>query len=152
MHMLYHVPDIAQAARELRRVIRPGGTLLATSNADDHLGALIELFEGAAAACGVPPDTQTRLVRRFRLEDGAGLLGGAFAHIDRYDLTSQLVVPEAGPVLHYLDSIRATREAFLPAGVAWADLMAEAGRRVAATIAAEGAFRVRSHAGVLVCR
>lgn len=29
MHMLYHVPDMTEAARELRRVVRPGGTVLA---------------------------------------------------------------------------------------------------------------------------
>src|SRR4051794_16039448 len=33
MHMLYHVPDIPRAIAELRRVVRPGGTLLVSANA-----------------------------------------------------------------------------------------------------------------------
>jgi SAM-dependent methyltransferase len=37
MHMLYHVPDIPAAIRELRRVTKPGGTVLASTNSPTHL-------------------------------------------------------------------------------------------------------------------
>jgi len=42
-HMLYHCPDIAAAARELRRVLRDGGAMVAVTNGDDHLRELWEL-------------------------------------------------------------------------------------------------------------
>ncbi len=36
-HMLYHVPDRAAAAREFRRITRPGGQLVVVLNGADHL-------------------------------------------------------------------------------------------------------------------
>lgn len=32
MHMLYHVPDVPAPVAELRRIVKPGGTLLASTN------------------------------------------------------------------------------------------------------------------------
>ena len=39
-HMLYHVPSIEQAVAELRRVLRPDGSLIATTNGSGHLDRL----------------------------------------------------------------------------------------------------------------
>ena len=40
MHMLYHVPDISAAIRELRRITKPGGTVLASTNSSAHLAEI----------------------------------------------------------------------------------------------------------------
>jgi ubiquinone/menaquinone biosynthesis C-methylase UbiE len=37
MHMLYHVPDMRAAVAELRRVVRPGGVVLVSSNRADNV-------------------------------------------------------------------------------------------------------------------
>src|SRR5436305_14202446 len=68
-HMLYHVPDIALAARELRRVTRPGGVVLAVTNGGDHTEELGRLL-GAEAL--------ERSMSRFTLETGGGGLGRVF--------------------------------------------------------------------------
>ena len=36
LHMLYHVADLHRAIAELRRVLRPGGTAMVTTNGADH--------------------------------------------------------------------------------------------------------------------
>jgi ubiquinone/menaquinone biosynthesis C-methylase UbiE len=52
-HMLYHVLDIAEAVREIRRVLRPGGVFLAVTNAEDHTRELYELYAAALKALNV---------------------------------------------------------------------------------------------------
>ncbi|HKE75104.1 MAG TPA: class I SAM-dependent methyltransferase, partial [Acidimicrobiales bacterium] len=46
-HMLYHVGDRTAAARELRRVLAPGGRCVAVTNGRAHLRALLTLVEAA---------------------------------------------------------------------------------------------------------
>ena len=81
-HMLYHVPDRQAAARELRRITRPGGQLLVVLNGADHLAQLRDLVMAAAADAGWPPEEiaseyQTHQV--MTLDAGAQLLAGTFA-------------------------------------------------------------------------
>jgi SAM-dependent methyltransferase len=151
MHMLYHVPDMARAIGELRRVVRRGGVLLAITNGERHMRELHDLFDSAVARLsGQQPDSAwTR--GRFSLENGGELLGAAFAHVERKDALTPLEIPAPEPILAYLGSTRATREPALPAGVAWEAIRAEAERLIGETIAREGAFRVHSHSGVFVC-
>lgn len=153
MHMLYHVPDIGRAARELRRVLRPGGVLLAATNHDEHLRELRDAYHAAVATVGGGPVAEElRFSARFSLENGAEPLQGAFAQVERHDVSSALVIPEAAPVLRYIASARPGYQQALPAQVAWDDVMAALERIVTATIAAQGAFRVTTHAGLFACR
>jgi ubiquinone/menaquinone biosynthesis C-methylase UbiE len=50
MHMLYHVPDQQRAMAELRRVVRPGGTLIASTNSEHDKQELNTFFNAAITA------------------------------------------------------------------------------------------------------
>jgi ubiquinone/menaquinone biosynthesis C-methylase UbiE len=152
MHMLYHVPDIERAARELRRVLLPGGTLLAVTNAEEHLAELNALLADSIAAISDAPSAAIpRWSSRFGLENGANALASGFERIERRDASSELLIPNADPVLAYVESTRSITEPMLPDGATWGAFTTEIGRRVAATLAEQGVFRVRTHTGVFVC-
>ncbi len=152
MHMLYHVPDIPRAAHELRRVLRHGGVLLALTNGEPHMREMKDLYDAALAAVAVEAEPYERIFRRFTLENGADFLQPVFNEVDRRDVASALVIPEAEPVLRYIASTRSVRELALPRGVTWDMVMAEIERIVAYTIAEQGVFRVSTRSGAFVCR
>ena len=56
MHMLYHVPDMQAAVRELRRVVKPGGTVLASTASASSMAEILELaHSGASVVLGRSP-------------------------------------------------------------------------------------------------
>lgn len=126
-HMLYHVPDVTAAIREIRRVLKPDGLMMATTNSVHNMPELQVLLHRAVTLL-VPPGTaqfQAPLPPSdlFTLETGTRVLARHFYAVARYDLPSTLVFPNAEPVLAYLESTRATREPQLPKGVYWNDVM-----------------------------
>jgi SAM-dependent methyltransferase len=148
MHMLYHVPDRAAAIAELRRVLRPDGVALVITNYASHLEELDNLIDESATAMGIA-ELPSRSSGSFKMDNGAEELGVEFASVTAHPFVSQLVVPDVEPVLSYARSMGA----WVSNSVDGIDAVtADLERRVAETIAAEGAFRVRTAAGCFVCR
>ena len=103
-HMLYHAPDVAQACAELRRVIRPGGVLLATTNGNGNLQETYNLLAKAATAVrGTVTSVLEPADLRFTLESGSEALSAEFADVQIHRTTGALVIdtPTA------LDALRA---------------------------------------------
>jgi len=151
MHVLYHVPDIALAVRELRRVLATDGVLVVGTNGSDDKAEIDALW------CGAIADTTGRGVPapigddRFTLTDG-DLLREAFGSVEVQDFVRPTVVPTAAPVVAYVDSMRGFDEDQLPAGLDWDTFLVHVAARVEAEIAHTGAWQMTNHVGVFTCR
>lgn len=155
MHMLYHVPDIDRAIGELARVLCRNGVAIVATNGEGHVRQLAELFATAVRALG-PSAPVAELAasysHRFRLENAPAMLRRHFVSAEVVSWQTKVRIPEAGPVVAYLDSQRAGRADRLPAGVTW-EAMLDAARAITdEIIARDGAFTADSHSGLIVCR
>lgn len=111
--MLYHVPNLDQAIAELRRVLRPGGTLLAATNGQGHMRELWQLEKQTFIRLGISPQTIAKLMAQvqasgalsFRLDNGAQYLRRSFTDVRLERYPDELHVTEVEPLVAYLSSL-----------------------------------------------
>jgi SAM-dependent methyltransferase len=146
MHMLYHVPDIELAVRELRRVLRPGGVLLASTIGPGHLAKLRQLADAPVG------DRLPRPSDRFSLENGASQLQRAFSSIHKTEVGGDVILTEPEPGVAFIASGRDFYEPLLPADVTWDHVIDHVESALAQEISERGEMRIGTQMGVFVCR
>jgi SAM-dependent methyltransferase len=140
-HMLYHVPDPAQAVAELRRVLRDDGVLIAATNGPSHLHELLEITTEVFG-----PNAWPRFLDAFGAHNGAGILDPHFASVEWCNYDGDLVCTNADDVVAYLVSLP-------PGESAPEDELRRLRDVVARTMTeGDGALRVTKETGVFVCR
>jgi SAM-dependent methyltransferase len=145
MHMLYHVPSIPAAVAELRRVIRPGGTLLAATNGARHTREVTELVDAAAQA--VTGRVRANRELSFTLENGRELLATAFEDVRLVELPGEAVLPGPDVLVDYIASVEPENCGVRPGDEHQAFL-----REVDRLAQVRGIRSVTSHPGVFVSR
>ena len=151
MHMLYHVPDIPAAIGELRRITKPGGTVLASTNSPAHLAELDDLLQAAVSSqLGHPVPAMPAL--SFTTQTGAALLGREFSSVTLRTVDVPLSIPSAEPVIAYLASLREPSLAWIGEPLGFDPVLDDIAVRVDQVIQAQGSFRATTHMGVFICR
>lgn len=153
-HMLFYVEDIDTALDEFKRVMTSDGTLLTATNSVQTMPEFQALFRRALLLLSnqVRPNSHYLVPphNNYTLENGVRRLARYFHTVIRHDLPTALVFPEIEPVITYLDSLRAFREATLPPDVTWEALMEAMYDQVNRVITLQGELIVSKLSGVLV--
>jgi ubiquinone/menaquinone biosynthesis C-methylase UbiE len=136
-HLLYHVPDRAKALAEMRRVLRPGGKLYASTVGETHTR---ELFERAGR---FDPEDKSQLeVPTFALENGATQLAPWFSDITLHRYEDDLDITEVEPLIAYVMSMVEAESVFTD------DKLAQLVAYVKKQIAAHGAIHITKDSGM----
>jgi ubiquinone/menaquinone biosynthesis C-methylase UbiE len=96
-HMLYHVPDRSKALAEIKRLLKAGGHLIATTVGEKHLHEITDWFRGIHAS-----DVWESFVVSFTLENGLEQLQGYFSQVTLSRYEDNLQVTEIQPLMDYI--------------------------------------------------
>jgi SAM-dependent methyltransferase len=141
-HMLYHIPDMRLALSEIRRVLKPGGLLLAATNGLDHMQEIKTLVRMAD-----PQATYSRADLSFRLENGGVLLEPLFSSVQLQRYEDALRVSEAAPLVDYILSMSDLR------GISLEGSRLESFKKsIEQEIARQGAIHITKSACLFICR
>ena len=152
-HVLYHLDDVDHGLHEIKRVLKPGGKMLATTNSIHNLPELQVLFRRAIvllSANGAHVHPPTLPSDSFALENGTRILARHFYAVVRHDLPGQLIFDDIDPAMDYLDSMRDLRQHSLPEDVDWDDMMLIMRQQITQLIQLMGKLELNLVTGALI--
>ncbi len=150
--MLYHARDIDAACRELRRVVAPGGALVAVTNGARHTAELETILSAAADRLDAEATMPSLGANRFRIDDAAYFLSRWFSNVAAHLRTRRVLAP-AGAVVAYLTSLDLEGSCVRNGTAVPLDELLEAIGAVAEDLVAEhGSIAITGLSAAFVCR
>lgn len=105
-HMLYHVPDIDKAVRELARTVKADGWALAVTNSRDNMTVIFEVWDSIEHPA---IETAPSIAALFPLEEAASYFEPYFDDVQTIWLEDAILLPSVEPLKAYLYSGRHLR-------------------------------------------
>ena len=104
-HMIYHIPDRAKALSEIKRVLKKGGHLIATTVGENHMKEITDWLRRIGRDHDFSP-----FVFSFTLENGKEQLEEFFSRVTLSRYEDTLNITEIEPLIAYLRSAIRTSE------------------------------------------
>jgi SAM-dependent methyltransferase len=151
-HVLFHVPNVHSALREIHRVLKPNGVLIAATNSRENLPELDVLIRRIFGLLGVrlKAINTAETTPHFALEDAPRLAAQHFFAVARHDLPSVFIFPSAQPLIEYVNSTRALREPTLPRSLKWEDFINVLADQIERIISVYGEIVINKLSGVII--
>jgi ubiquinone/menaquinone biosynthesis C-methylase UbiE len=149
-HVLFHVPDVSVALRELRRILKPGGRAVLATAAANSAERLESLHRAAAKQLGY--HATGRVIERFNLEH-LEIVRSIFPQTRRVVRDDAFLFPSAEVAVEYYASGMIDAIADRPVDSSHRPpLRALVGQQIASIVAHEGVFRDPKSAGCFIVR
>jgi ubiquinone/menaquinone biosynthesis C-methylase UbiE len=98
-HMLYHVPDRPKAIAEIKRVLKPGGHVIATTVGEHHMQEMMNWIRQVHVS-----KIWDAFANPFTLENGLEQLKPSFPQISISRYEDNLEITEIEPIMAYIRS------------------------------------------------
>ena len=109
-HMLFYCDDIGKAISEIKRVLKPGGCLVASTYSKDHMYEITDLVQGFDKNIVL---ASTNLYEHFGLDNGAEILEQYFDDVSCQYYDDAIEVDEAAPLISYILSCHGNQNSIL---------------------------------------
>lgn len=153
-NMLYHIQDIDAAISEIRRVMKPDGVLMATTQSVQSMPELRVLLRRAVIILTQQPPSAVRppltASDLFGLENGTRMLARHFYAVCRAEIPSTMIFTTPEPFIDYLNAMREMLEIYMPSDVTWDEVIDVLREQVMQLIHQWGEIPISRLSGVLI--
>lgn len=140
-HVLFYCDDLEKVFSEIRRVLKPQGTLICSSYGSKHMREITDLVQGFQKSITLSAD---KLYERFGLENGEEQLRPYFSHIEKRMYEDSLVVDKAEPLIEYILSCHGNQNQYIVNR--YKDFRSYVERKT------KRGFRITKEAGIFICK
>lgn len=109
-HLLFYCDDLDKACKEIRRVLKSGGTLICTTYGSNHMKEITEIAQGFDSRIVLAAE---KLYERFGLENGEAILSSHFKDIALVRYVDSIEIKDAEPLIEYILSCHGNQNQYL---------------------------------------
>lgn len=109
-HVLFYLDNPMDALKEIKRVLKPNGVLIASTYGEHHMEEVTSLTRGFDERITLSADN---LYLHFGKENGAAILSSCFQNVTWTNYEDSLFVTEAAPLISYILSCHGNQNQYL---------------------------------------